>query len=113
MNILDYGRIYNSDNVVEINSLSERGKNMTNDFKKVADELLKAPGSSKLKKDEIKKIMGSEDGQKIKKMLEGDGTDLMGAVRKGDTDTLKNALEGILKTEEGARMAEKIMKMMK
>ena len=83
------------------------------DFKKVADEFLNSPAGSKLKKDELGKLMGSEDGQKIKKMLESDGTDLMGAVRKGDMDTLKNALSGILKTEEGARLAEQITKMMK
>ena len=86
---------------------------MSNDFKKVADEFLKSSSGSKLKKNDFKKIMGSEDGQKIKKMLESGETDLMGAVRSGDMDTLKNALDGVLKTEEGAHLAEKIMKMMK
>lgn len=86
---------------------------MSNDFKKVADEFLKSSAGSKLKKDDFKKIMGSDDGQKVKKMLEGGETDLMGAVRSGDMDTLKTTLESVLKTEEGARLAEKIMKMMK
>jgi len=86
---------------------------MANDFKKIADELLKTPAGSKLKKDEVHKILDSSDGQKVKQMLESGDTDLLGAVRNGDMDTLKNTLSGILKTEEGARLAGQIMKMMK
>ena len=86
---------------------------MANDFKKIADELLKTPAGSKLKKDEVNKLLDSSDGQKVKQMLERGDADLLGAVRKGDMDTLKTALAGILKTQEGARLADQIMKMMK
>jgi len=86
---------------------------MANDFKKIADELLKTPAGSKLKKDEVNKILDSSDGQKVKQMLETGDTDLLDAVRKGDMDTLKITLSDILKTEEGARLAGQIMKMMK
>jgi len=86
---------------------------MANDFKKIADELLKTPAGSKLKKDEVNKILDSSDGRKVKQMIESGDKDLLGAVRKGDIDTLKTTLSGILKTEEGARLADQIMKMMK
>ena len=86
---------------------------MATDFKKAADEFLKTAAGSKLDKKELGKIMDSEDGKKVKNMIEQGDTDLMDAVRKGDMDTLKNTLAGVLQTEEGSRLADQIMKMMK
>jgi len=86
---------------------------MANDFKKIADELLKSPAASKLNKNELKGVLDSQDAQKVKEMIDNSGTDLMGAVKKGNVDSLKDTLSTILKTEEGARLASQIMKMMK
>ena len=86
---------------------------MASDFKKVADEFLKSPAGSKIKKNEFGKIMASSDGKKVKQMLESGDDNLMDAMRKGDTDSLKNTLSKVLATEEGARLADQIMKMMK
>ena len=80
---------------------------MISDFKKIADEFL---NSSKLNKGELNNVIKSADGQKVKDMLESSDIDIMGAVRNNDIDTLKNALSSILKTEEGARLAEQITK---
>ncbi|MCL2408976.1 MAG: hypothetical protein FWC96_05095 [Oscillospiraceae bacterium] len=86
---------------------------MASDFKKVADEFLKSPAGSKIKKDEFGKLMASSDGKKVKQMLESGDDDLMSAVRKGDMDSLKNTLSKVLATEEGARLAGQIVKMIK
>jgi len=88
---------------------------MSTDFKKVADDFINSPAGSKLsgRKDELMGLIDSDDGQKVKKMIEGGGVDIMDAVQNGDMKTLKNALSGILSTEEGARIASQVMKMMK
>ena len=88
---------------------------MTNDYSKMADELLTTENGAKLagKKSELSKLINTPDGKSVKKMLESDGVNLKQAVQSGDVGALKETLSGILKTEEGARLAEQIMKMMK
>ena len=88
---------------------------MNNDYSKLADEFLGADAGAKLsgKKGELKNLIDTPDGKSVKKMLESGGVDLKRAAQKGDINTLKETLSGILKTEEGARIAEQIMKMMK
>ena len=88
---------------------------MSTDLKKAAGDFFNSPAGEKLsdKKDEIMGLIDSDDGQKVKKMIEGGGVDIMGALQAGDMKTLKGALSGLLSTEEGARLAGQIMNMIK
>ena len=88
---------------------------MTNDYSKMADDIFGAESGAKLagKKSELSKLINTPDGKSVKKMLESDGMNLKQAVQTGDVASLKETLSDILKTEEGARLAEQIMKMMK
>lgn len=87
---------------------------MAIDFNKAANDLLNTPAGSKLsgKQDELNKLIDSPEGQKVKDMLSGEETNVMAALEKGDVASLKKTLSNILKTEEGARLAEQLRKMM-
>ena len=54
------------------------------------------------RKNELNKLASGADGQQVRRMLEG--RDLSSALEKGDTETLKNALSDIMKTEAGSRL---------
>ena len=62
---------------------------------------------------ELKNLVGSEDGQKVKKIMEGEASQLKEAVQKGDMATLKRTFDHLMRTEEGARLIGKIQDMMK
>lgn len=87
---------------------------MAMDFNKAADDFLKTDAGSKLsgKKEEIGKLIDSPEGQTVRNMLSGDEATIMSAMENGDMDVLKKTLSGILKTEEGSRLAEQLLKMM-
>lgn len=84
------------------------------DFDKAANNFLNSPAGASLsgKKEELSKLIDSADGQKIKSMLDGDNN-VLTAVQQGDLDALKKTMASILKTEEGARIVNQIMDMMK
>jgi phage baseplate assembly protein W len=84
------------------------------DFDKAASNILNSPAGEKLaeKKEELSKLIDSADGQKLKSMLDGDAN-IMTAVQQGDLDTLKKTMASILKTEEGARIVDQLLNMMK
>ena len=88
---------------------------MADDFSKLADEFFNSPTGAKFsgKKDEINSLINTPDGQKIKQMVESGDADLFGAIQNGDVNALKNTLSEILKTQEGARLARQLRKMMK
>lgn len=85
------------------------------DINKAASDFLKTPAGAKLsgKQDEINKLIDSPEGQKVKNMLSGNEANVMSALERGDTAVLKQTLSNILKTEEGARLTEQLLKMMK
>lgn len=88
---------------------------MALDLNKAADDFLSTPAGAKLsgKKDELKKLVNSADGQKVKSMLSGNEADVMAAIENGDLAVLQKTLSQILKTEEGSRIADQLMKMMR
>jgi hypothetical protein len=88
---------------------------MAIDFGKAASDFMATSAGSKLagKQDELGQLINSTDGQKVKNMLSGNEANVMAAIENGDMAVLKNTLSNILKTEEGSRLAEQLMKMMK
>ncbi|NLM83764.1 MAG: hypothetical protein GX189_03540 [Clostridiales bacterium] len=87
---------------------------MDKNFEKMAQELLNSPAASKLsgKKSELEKLMRSPEGKTIQNMLSGQEQHIMQAVSRGDMDVIKSTVSKILQTQEGAKLAEQIMKMM-
>ncbi len=87
---------------------------MSKDFGKMANDFLNSPAGAKLtsKKSELEKLVNSPEGQNVKKMIGKDEAALMAALEKGDTAVLKKALTDILKTEDGSKIAEQVIKLM-
>ncbi|SHH92370.1 hypothetical protein SAMN02745823_01453 [Sporobacter termitidis DSM 10068] len=88
---------------------------MAIDFNKAANDFMNTPAGAKLsgKQNELNKLIDSTDGQKVKNMLSGKEASVIAAIENGDTNVLKNTLSNILKTEEGSRLAEQLLNMMK
>ena len=63
------------------------------------------------KKSELENLANSPDGEKIKGML--DEKKLMDAAENGDMETLKSALDQVLRTQEGARLAGQLSDLLK
>lgn len=87
---------------------------MAMDINKTANDFLKTPAGAKLadKKDELNKLIETPEAQKVKSMLSGDEATVMTALENGDMAVLQKTLSNILKTEEGSKLAEQILKMM-
>ena len=62
---------------------------------------------------DLGRIAGSSDGQKVKAIMEQDADKLKAAVKSGDMATLKQTFDGLMKTQEGARLIGEIQKMMR
>ena len=62
---------------------------------------------------ELKNLVGSKDGQTVKKIMEGEASHLKEAMEKGDMATLKRTFDHLMGTEEGARLIGKIQNLMK
>lgn len=63
------------------------------------------------KKDKLKSIAESADGQAVSRML--DPTEVERAAKSGDSEALRNILASVLSTDEGRRLAEKLKNAMK
>ncbi|NLL45442.1 MAG: hypothetical protein GX250_01360 [Clostridiales bacterium] len=87
---------------------------MDNNLENIALSMLMSMGGGKLseKMPELNKLAGSEDIQNLKQKL-GDGSEIMKAVQKGDSQALQCLLSSVLQTEEGARMAKTLSDMLK
>ena len=87
---------------------------MDNNLENIALNMLMSMGSGKLseKMPELNKLAESEDVQNLKQKL-GDGSDIMKAVQKGDSQALQCLLSSVLQTEEGAKMAKTLSDMLK
>jgi hypothetical protein len=88
---------------------------MAIDINKATNDFLNTPAGAKLsgKKEELGKLIDSPEGQKVKDLLSGEEANVMAALENGDMAVLKKTLSNILKTEEGSRLAEQLLKMMK
>jgi len=62
---------------------------------------------------ELKNLVGSEDGQKVKEIIQQDANRLKEAMQTGDIGALKQGFDRLMGTEEGARLIGKIQDMMK
>jgi len=82
---------------------------MNLEWDNTAESLLKSQQGQLLMnhKETIGRIAASGDGQKVKAMMEGN-KDIEAAMTSGDVQALGRALSGILKTEEGARLAAQL-----
>lgn len=76
------------------------------DFESCGRELLKGKNASALQE-----LARSEDGRKVAAMV--DGNSLEKAAREGDRNALSEALQKILSTPEGRRLAEQVKKAVK
>lgn len=87
---------------------------MAIDLNKMSDDFLKTPAGTKLaeKKEELGTLINSPEGRKVKDMLSGNEQNVMAAIENGDMAVLQKTLSNILKTEEGSRLAEQLLKMM-
>ena len=87
---------------------------MASEFEKKAEAFLGGSGGKKLneKRGEIQQLADSDDGRKVKSMLDENGS-LQAAVEKGDVGALKNVLSQVLNTDEGARLAKRLSELMK
>ena len=59
---------------------------------------------------DIKRLAESEDGKKLRQMV--DTGKLKEAAQSGDSKALHELLSGVLRTEEGKRLAESIKKLL-
>ena len=60
---------------------------------------------------DIKRLAESEDGKKLRSMV--DAEKLQQAAKAGDSKALHELLSGVLRTDEGKRLAESIQKLLK
>ena len=81
------------------------GKMGVNNFEDVGQELMRRG-----KTDDIKKLAESEDGQKLRGMI--DAEKLRQAAGSGDSKALQEMLSAVLSTAEGRRLAENVRKML-
>ena len=65
------------------------------------------------KAEDLGRIAGSSDGQKVKAIMAQDADKLKQAVQVGDMGTLKQTFDHLMQTQEGARLIGEIQKMMK
>ena len=75
------------------------------------DKLMKTETGKKLSdnREKIVKLAEKSDGQKVIGMLKGNNVDA--AIKAGDTESLKAAIERAMKTEEGARLFSELSKL--
>ncbi len=87
---------------------------MPTEFEKFASELLAGHNNAALKGKEnnLKNLAETQDAQKIRQML-SNGDSVKKAMARGDTAALENIVQNILSTQEGARLAEELVKMFK
>ncbi len=87
---------------------------MAADFNKAASDFLNTPSGKKIagKKDDLEKLIGSPEGQNVRNMMRGSEQKLVNAIENNDTETLRKALSDILKTEDGSKIAEQLIKLM-
>jgi len=61
---------------------------------------------------DLEHIVHSEDGQKVKSIMEQDSEQLKQAMQTGDMSALKQTFDHLMSTEEGARLIGSIQQMM-
>ena len=82
---------------------------MKGSFEQAASDLLSGENGKKInaRKYDIQRIADSSDGKKVKEMLD-QNFDLEGALARGDIGAVKSAIETIMSTDAGARLAKNL-----
>ncbi len=85
---------------------------MDNELQKTADRFLSGDDGKKIaeKRGDIERLASSPDGERVRAALKKGGFE--DAVRRGDTNAVKSAVENILKTDSGARLVESLRSLM-
>ena len=60
---------------------------------------------------QLKNAVSSNDGQRVRDMLQGDSDQLRHALHTGDIGTLKNKFDSLMQTPEGSRLIQQIGQM--
>ena len=87
---------------------------MAQELERGAEALLDGEQAEALKRNakDIQKLAQSPDGKKVRALL-GDEKAVAAALEQGDTDTLKALMAKVLSTEEGSRLAQQLMGLMR
>lgn len=87
---------------------------MKNSFENLVGEFLSGPGGEKIgaNKNKLQKLATSEDGKKVKEMLEKNGP-IDEAIASGNMDAIKSAISDVMKTESGARLIKQLGEIIK
>lgn len=87
---------------------------MAKELEQMAEGLLDPEKALALKQNsrDIRKLAESRDGQKVRALL-GDEKQVARALETGDGEELKKLMNRVLSTEEGARLAQQLMGLMK
>ncbi len=85
---------------------------MENDLTKKAQEFLSGEEGRRIqgKRAEIERLAASEDGQRVKTMLERGGFE--DAVKRGDAAALKNAMGSLMQTDSGRQLIGRLRELM-
>jgi hypothetical protein len=83
---------------------------MADDFSTAAQKLVSS-GKLDQHKQELEKIVSSDDGKNVRRIMEENGIE--DAVKKGDMNAVRSAVGNILNTPEGARLAKQISELFK
>ena len=75
------------------------------DLEKLAQEL-----QNRGKAEELRVLADSADGRRLGARI--DGAAVEKALRSGDNEALRQILQGVLRTDEGQRLAEQLRKVM-
>jgi len=82
-------------------------------IKEQADSLLRSATGRKLKASDsqLQALADSAEGQRVRKMIEGQSGGLQTALESGDMESVRRALSGILQTKEGAQLTEQLKRL--
>lgn len=85
---------------------------MADNFNKAAEKFMASEDGKKIsgKKKELEALAETQDGKKVKAMLENGN--LEEALSSGNTDKVKETISSVLQTESGARLMEQLKRMM-
>ena len=82
---------------------------MADDLSRLAESVLGKDGAQAISSngDRLRSLADSGDGRKVRAILEEKGS-LEEALRRGDTQTLRDALSSVLSTDEGRRLTSQL-----
>ncbi len=85
---------------------------MDEKLQKAAEKFMSTAEGKRLagKKNDLQSLASSRDGEAVRGILAKGGFE--DAVRKGDTDAIKNALTQVVSTDAGSRLLQQLQRLM-